>query len=152
MSDIDYKDAITFLGGLKLPCDVRLAPATLIGQGCSFETLLRALQLRTKVEYGEESKRFTTERVPDGYVAVPSPIPMVLHCPKCGAQHVDAPEPEHGWTNPPHKSHLCHGCGTIWRPAMVSTCGVTHLEREGERDTWRPIVYPYYSVASTEPT
>lgn len=64
------------------------------------------------------------------------PIPMVLHCPKCGLQHVDAPEPEVGWTNPPHKSHLCHGCRTVWRPAAVPTNGVLSVEPRGERDTW----------------
>src|SRR5574340_600312 len=25
-----------------------------------------------------------------------------------------------GWDNPPHRSHLCHGCGHIWRPADVA--------------------------------
>src|SRR6185312_2507690 len=42
------------------------------------------------------------------------PIPMVLHCPSCGAQHIDAPEPENGWDNPPHRSHSCHTCKTVW--------------------------------------
>lgn len=53
-----------------------------------------------------------------------APIDMVLYCPKCGEQHIDAPiYCDHvrrsctdvgcsgPWTNPPHKSHLCHGCG-----------------------------------------
>ena len=31
-------------------------------------------------------------------------IDMVLHCPKCGTQHIDEPEPENDWDNPPHKS------------------------------------------------
>lgn len=66
----------------------------------------------------------------------PEPIPMVLHCPKCGAQHVDKSEPEKGWTNPPHKSHLCHQCGTIWRPADVPTTGVSNILTRGEKDTW----------------
>lgn len=63
------------------------------------------------------------------------PIDMVMHCPKCGLQHIDRPDAPprlangdvaHGceicdgedectcpgwkaswWTNPPHKSHLC---------------------------------------------
>ncbi|HWT12277.1 MAG TPA: hypothetical protein VN231_05960 [Allosphingosinicella sp.] len=66
------------------------------------------------------------------------PIPMVLHCPRCGLQHVDEPEPERGWTDPPHRSHLCHGCGCIWRPASVATCGVARLVNEGSSDTWAP--------------
>jgi hypothetical protein len=89
-----------------------------------------------------------------------APIDMVLHCPKCGTQHIDAPEPEpecdcripimegagqHSpscsvfrevWTNPPHKSHLCHGCGVVWRPADVPTNGVAAVKTKGEHDTW----------------
>jgi hypothetical protein len=108
----------------------------------------------------------------------PAPIPMVLHCPECGRQHVDAPEPQctfnlwgenvvwasdnsslrcqkrldHAgahevgsgltsfrWTNPPHKSHKCHGCGIVWRPADVPTVGVEAIETRGQADTWPPL-------------
>lgn len=57
------------------------------------------------------------------------PIPMVLHCPKCNEQHVDRPDPEGGWTNPPHRTHLCGNalCGHLWRPAGVPTTGVAEL-------------------------
>lgn len=65
-----------------------------------------------------------------------SPIPMVLHCPRCGAQHIDAPEPEIGWENPPHRSHSCHGCQTVWRPADVLTTGVAAIETRGKADSW----------------
>lgn len=68
----------------------------------------------------------------------PAPIPMVLHCPKCGEQHVDAPEPEAGWHNPPHRSHKCHYCGTIWRPADVPTNGGQAVATRGSADTWSP--------------
>jgi hypothetical protein len=68
-----------------------------------------------------------------------TPIPMVLHCPTCGHQHVDAPEPEKGWTNPPHKSHLCAECREIWRPADVPTVGVASVATRGSADTWPPI-------------
>lgn len=99
------------------------------------------------------------------------PIDMILHCPNCGKQHVDAPEPDicecghregdhpedftdpcceispdgrrcmcrefkAAWLNPPHKSHLCHGCGTVWRPADVPTNGVEKIGTRGEKDTW----------------
>jgi len=41
-----------------------------------------------------------------------APIDMVLFCPNCHAQHIDAPDARTpDWTNPPHRSHLCHGCG-----------------------------------------
>lgn len=70
--------------------------------------------------------------------ALITPIPMVLHCPKCGLQHVDAPAPDKDWTNPPHKSHLCHGCGLVWRPADVATTGVASITSAGKDDTWTP--------------
>ncbi|MGB8422243.1 hypothetical protein [Paraburkholderia sp.] len=80
-----------------------------------------------------------------------TPIPMILFCPKCGTQHIDAveaalvwtggsaPEPSHEevtWNNPPHRSHLCHACGAIWRPADVATVGVRYTQTAGERDNW----------------
>lgn len=77
----------------------------------------------------------------------PRPIDMILFCPKCGKQHVDEPgdatrwaNNEHPpktdtpWTNPPHRSHLCHGCGHIWRPADVATNGVTAIKTKGKHD------------------
>lgn len=91
-----------------------------------------------------------------------TPINMVLHCPTCHTQHIDAPEPtamchwcgatvgesddcprpavhcDHAepWTNRPHRSHLCHSCGTIWRPADVPTNGVQSITTRSEKDTW----------------
>lgn len=75
------------------------------------------------------------------------PIDMVLHCPACGLQHIDAPDTEPSahpdgreskWDNPPHRSHLCHGCGHIWRPADVPTNGVAAVKTRGKNDS--PIV------------
>lgn len=77
------------------------------------------------------------------------PIDMVLHCPKCHKQHIDVPEPriraapgggvtlsgDPSWNNPPHRSHLCHGCGHIWRPADVPTNGVLAITTKGKNDT-----------------
>lgn len=88
------------------------------------------------------------------------PINMILHCPKCGLQHVDAPDADipgqvvrdgklvsvpcvikandpSAWTNPPHRSHLCHGCGHIWRPADVPTNGVAAIKTKGKADSPR---------------
>lgn len=71
------------------------------------------------------------------YLAVlEAPIPMVLHCPSCGSQHIDAPTPE--WPNPPHRSHLCGTCGCIWRPADVPTVGVERVETRSTCDNWFP--------------
>lgn len=56
------------------------------------------------------------------------PIRAALLCPECKAEHVDAPEPENGWTNPPHKKHLCHECGHLWTPYPFPTYGVASTE------------------------
>jgi hypothetical protein len=58
------------------------------------------------------------------------PVDTLLFCPKCKAQHVDAPEPENGWTNPPHRKHLCHNCGNIWLAARVQTNGVALIAEQ----------------------
>ncbi len=73
----------------------------------------------------------STDRLEDA----PNPINMLLFCPECHTQHID--KPEGLWTNPPHKSHLCHFCETIWRPADVPTNGVQAITTSGEADTWR---------------
>jgi hypothetical protein len=65
---------------------------------------------------------------------MPDPIPMVLHCPRCGFQHIDAPEPEKGWENPPHRSHLCSRCQYVWRPCDLPTVGVDEIDTRGSRD------------------
>lgn len=84
------------------------------------------------------------------------PIDMVLHCPRCGLQHIDAPERDMrmdyavvaglaevspGYEprpNPPCRSHQCHNpaCGCIWRPADVPTNGVERLATRGQADNW----------------
>lgn len=77
------------------------------------------------------------------------PIDMVLFCPNCQEPHIDAPDPldpypityekyANRWTNPPHRSHLCHACGYIWRPADVFTNGVAAIKTKGKAD-W-PII------------
>jgi hypothetical protein len=64
------------------------------------------------------------------------PVDMILHCPACHLQHVDAPdERTPDWKNEPHRSHLCHGCGFIWRPADVPTNGVKAIATKGEADS-----------------
>lgn len=71
------------------------------------------------------------------------PIDMVLYCPRCRTQHIDAPEEsiegairggELFWDNPPHRSHLCHSCGFVWRPADVPTNGVKAVKTTGKKD------------------
>lgn len=69
-------------------------------------------------------------------MSAPEPLPMILHCPVCGEQHIDEPDPANGWLNPPHRSHECQspGCHFIWRPADVPTTGVQHLKSVGSAD------------------
>lgn len=64
------------------------------------------------------------------------PVPMLLFCPRCGIQHIDTPDPEKHWTNPPHKSHQCQNarCGWVWRPADVATIGVSTIATAGFKD------------------
>lgn len=64
----------------------------------------------------------------------PLPIPMLLFCPVCATQHIDAPQPKKGWSNPSHRSHECQKCGHVWRPADVPTTGVAAIETKGQRD------------------
>lgn len=95
--------------------------------------------------------------------AEPPPIDMILFCPRCGTQHVDTPETERHyrarlsnampaelaprWMNPPHRSHLCHQCHAVWRPADVPTNGVARINTRGKEDlTWTNTV-----VAPAEP-
>jgi hypothetical protein len=62
-----------------------------------------------------------------------APVPMLLFCPACGAQHVDEGE----WaTTRAHRSHECQalGCGHVWRPADVATVGVAKLTTQGTAD------------------
>lgn len=79
------------------------------------------------------------------------PIDMILHCPACGLQHIDAPEevnyldegfPTTGviWSNPPHRSHLCanKSCRHVWRPADVPTNGVAGIMTRSDRDSPHP--------------
>src|SRR5262249_13103745 len=63
-----------------------------------------------------------------------NPIDMILFCPQCGRQHIDEPQPEKNWDNPPHRSHECQYCGHVWRPADVPTNGVAEIETKGQRD------------------
>jgi hypothetical protein len=72
----------------------------------------------------------------NGVVVPREPVPMILHCPRCHVQHVDEPdERTPDWTNPPHRSHLCHACGCIWRPADIATEGVRSIATVGKADT-----------------
>ncbi|KVC71410.1 hypothetical protein WI73_11330 [Burkholderia ubonensis] len=110
----------------------------------SADRLLTAFAIKARADYTGRLDEACSDS-PSSQPAA-APIPMLLFCPRCGAQHIDAPEtkpddqddrvPVTTWTNPPHRSHLCHACGTIWRPADVATVGVAAIETHGKDDTW----------------
>lgn len=98
----------------------------------------------------EDAAEKTAELLADAiirqYQGAHGPIPMVLHCPRCGVQHIDRADPyivpgRTTWDNPPHRSHLCKpedgGCGLVWRPADVATTGVEQVKTTGKADTPR---------------
>lgn len=73
-------------------------------------------------------------------------VPCELFCPQCGYQHVDAPEPENGWTNPPHRKHLCHRCGHVWQPYPVATFGVESSDGKAVREAINREIVPDASL------
>lgn len=46
-------------------------------------------------------------------------VPTETKCPKCNTLHVDQEQ----WATTPHRTHLCHACGNLWRPYAVATYG-----------------------------
>lgn len=86
-------------------------------------------------EYGEWSCRNYRPSVIAGqeiqplFTAPPAtPIDMVLYCPKCGLQHLDAPdERTPDWTNPPH----CGDCPTKDECKEKNDCQVMRQIRHG---------------------
>jgi len=62
------------------------------------------------------------------------PLPVVIFCPNCRTQHIDAPAPERDWDNPPHRSHECTACGFTFRVADVPTEGVKEITTRGQHD------------------
>ena len=54
-------------------------------------------------------------------MAIDAPEPMILHCPKCGTQHIDRGV----WgTTRIHRTHLCAACGHLFKPFNYATVGV----------------------------
>lgn len=99
------------------------------------DVLARAGEIADRLELAEAVAPETLAE--NRMLAVPGePIPMILICPNCKTQHIDEPDPENGWDNPPHKSHLCHCCAHIWRPADAPTTGVEAIRTRGKADTW----------------
>jgi hypothetical protein len=62
------------------------------------------------------------------------PLDVLLFCPACKRQHIDAPEWPH-WKNPPHRTHVCTACHTQWTPADMNTNGVLAI-KPGSSANW----------------
>lgn len=72
----------------------------------------------------------TAQAISDAYsigqaedIQCASPVPMLLWCPECNERHVD----EGAFEHEVHHTHACQHCGHVWRPAVVTTCGVRFL-------------------------
>ena len=100
------------------------------------ERLLKILNTYKMLRYGMLPSQI--ERALRQDLSVPTneaPVDMLLFCPICDWQHVDAPDEQTpGWDNPPHKSHLCRMCGHVWRPSDRATNGVLMINTKGEKD------------------
>lgn len=84
-------------------------------------------------EFGtSDESREALRRLVSGNYDACTVVPMLLFCPNCEKQHID--EATETWSNPPHRSHLCHFCGWIWRPSDICTTGVAELITKGTKD------------------
>jgi hypothetical protein len=52
--------------------------------------------------------------------------PAILHCPKCGAQHVEKGK----WATFDHPQHLCYACGAFFPDPKGASVGVAQLPKE----------------------
>jgi regulator of replication initiation timing len=116
--------------------EIKILRAECDGETAAFDYMARQneqlkaeiQQLRTALEKARNDTQ------PAEQQGEPAPIDVLLFCPHCGKQHVDEPQPEKGWDNPPHRSHLCAFCRWVWRPADVPTNGVAKIKTKGQRD------------------
>jgi predicted house-cleaning noncanonical NTP pyrophosphatase (MazG superfamily) len=83
------------------------------------QRLLRLTVMARQIEKREEKGTFTNV-----VMKLDEPVPSILLCPKCNTQHID----KDVWaTTRVHRTHLCEGCGAIWRPYAYATVGVEAL-------------------------
>lgn len=127
----------------ELAMDCRAAPP-FAGASAAYEALCNYIdaRLQTRDYHASDAyiafcnaqlQVYADDEVASWVVTVPPPIDMVLYCPSCGLQHID--KACDGWGNPPHRSHLCHGCNHVWRPADVPTNGVAAVRTVGKVDS-----------------
>jgi hypothetical protein len=96
--------------------------------------LLEANNREIERRRAAEKSRHDAKGLIDELMPLAAPLDLLLFCPRCLAQHIDAPAPATGWTNPPHRSHLCHACRHVWRPSDRCTNGIAAIATKGEND------------------
>lgn len=83
-----------------------------------------------KCNYTDHDARFELDHSTCGGL-IP-PLPIVVHCPKCGVQHIDVDDDTGKWASSRiHRRHLCKivdgGCGNVWEPFDYPTVGVAEI-------------------------
>lgn len=69
------------------------------------------------------------------YAAESKPVDMILFCPNCGLQHIDAPSDVEDC----RLSHTCGYCNYTFRPSDVPTNGVPAILTAGKADHQPPL-------------
>lgn len=115
-----------------------LAPEKQMSEIATLLETLAAADEKIKPKYKGDLTVWRNDALAAVAAAHLQPLNLILYCPNCGHQHVDEPElPD--WLNPPHKSHLCHNCKFVWRPADVATNGVFLINTCGSNDSKIPL-------------
>lgn len=115
-----------------------IVPKIYAGEAATLKEERYQAQAQREFKHAAQSMH---EHATDETAAIIS-TPMRLFCPVCNARHIDKPEPEKGWENPPHKTHLCAECGHLWRPFEYATIGVSDEE-------WQEFVKSYLNSPDT---
>lgn len=141
-STISISDARLLLVSAVLPVLIGERKGRSIGEDDAYTWAAREAIRYTAAALNELAKNVVSALSELAKNQVSPPIDVVLPCPVCGANHIDAPEPENGWTNPPHRSHVCAYCKCVWRPADVATNGVEAVKTRGKLDNYPPAPTP----------
>lgn len=100
--------------------------ASYVGNGGYNALTVNAAEFEAKIREGIDRLNAAAQ---EKIAEQEAPIPMLLFCPRCEHQHIDAPEPETGWTNPPHAERIAAA-----RPSAEAR--IKALRDESERLDW----------------